>query len=280
MPHTIYVPAYTEDGRMITDQRTLRIMNEERTPEDDRRAYESLKAKDEAAKAARIQTEQKAREEKEFQVGAQAAAQYGIAPQALRSAGMEVARMLDAEQEMNARFEEKKQELAQKYQGPEAGNMARELNELHQKQDAELAAKFASNPVAEQVVGERIRGFRVQTSAWLQGEIQTRQKQYFDAVDQKCNNALAAQLNAMQPEQLGGALVRREQEMRALGRTPEQVNAARQNLLGSYFQNLAVANPAAFLETLASSSQAQNNGQPGQPPFPLLQKYKGAAKIN
>lgn len=45
MPHTIYVPAYTEDGRMITDQRTLRIMNEERTPEDDRRDYESLKAK-------------------------------------------------------------------------------------------------------------------------------------------------------------------------------------------------------------------------------------------
>ena len=71
---------------------------------------------------------------------------------------------------------------------------------------------------SEQVVGERIREFRVQTSAWLQGEIQTRQKQYFDAVDQKCNNALAAQLNAMQPEQLGGALVRREQEMRALGR--------------------------------------------------------------
>ena len=213
MPHSIFVPAYDDDGRLITDQRILRIMNEERTPEDDRRACESLKAPrqgDEAAKAARIQTEQKAKEEKEFQAGAQAAAQYGIAPQALRPAGMEVARMLDAEQEMNARFEAKKQELTRKYQGPEAGNMARELNELHQKQDAELAAKFASNPVAEQVVGERIRGFRVQTSAWLQGEIQTRQQQYFDAVDQKCNNALAAQLNAMQPEQLGGALVRRD----------------------------------------------------------------------
>ncbi len=263
MPHSIFVPAYDDDGRLITDQRILRIMNEERTPEDDRRAYESLKAKDEAAKAARIQMEQKAREEKEFQAGAQAAAQYGIAPQALRPAGMEGARMLDAEQEMNARFEEKKQELAQKYQGPEAGNMARELNELHQKQDAELAAKFASNPVAEQVIGERIREFRVQTSAWLQGEIQTRQQQYFDAVDQKCNDALAAQLSAMQPEQFGGALVRREQEMRALGRTPEQIGAARQTLLGSYFQNLATSNPSAFLEAVKQPDAAAGAGEPG-----------------
>lgn len=78
MPYTIYVPAYTEAGRMIADQRTLRIMNEERTPEDDRRDYESLKAKEDAAKAARAKAERKAREEAEFQAGAQAAAQYGI----------------------------------------------------------------------------------------------------------------------------------------------------------------------------------------------------------
>ena len=38
MPHSIFVPAYDDDGRLITDQRILRIMNEERTPEDDRRA--------------------------------------------------------------------------------------------------------------------------------------------------------------------------------------------------------------------------------------------------
>ncbi len=278
MPHSIFVPAYDADGRLITDQRILRIMNEERTPEDDRRAYESLKAKDEAAKAARIQTEQKAREEKEFQAGAQAAAQYGIAPQTLRPAGMEVARMLDAEQEMNARFEEKKQELAQKYQGPEAGNMARELNELHQKQDAELAAKFASNPVAEQVVGERIRGFRVQTSAWLQGEIQTRQQQYFDAVDQKCNDALAAQINGMQPEQLGGALVRREQEMRALGRTPEQIGAARQTLLGSYFQNLATYNPSAFLEAVKQPGPSIDQGAGNSNASSLQNPLTGLAK--
>ncbi len=263
MPHTIYVPAYTEDGRMITDQRTLRIMNEERTPEDDRRDYESLKAKEDAAKAARAKAERKAREEAEFQAGAQAAAQYGIDSQTLKPANMGVAQMLDAEQTMNAEFEAKKQELTQKYQKPDGGNIARELDELHQKQDAELAAKFARNPLAEQAIGQRNQEFRAQASNWLQSEISAKQQQYFDAVDKKCNDALSAQLYGMQPEQISGALSSRENEMRALGRTPEQVNAARQNLLGSYFQNLATSNPSAFLEATKQPQTDTGNGEAG-----------------
>ncbi len=263
MPHTIFAPVYLEDGTRIIDQRRLRMMYEELTPEDIQRDHESLKAKNEAAKAARIQAKQREEEEKEFQAGAQAAAQYGIAPQALKPAGMGIAQMLDSEQAMNSEFEAKKQELAQKYQGYDAGNMARELDELHQKQDAELAAKFANNPMAEQVIGQRNQEFRAQAANWLQTEISSKQQQYFAAVDKKCNSALAAQLNGMQPQQITNALTKREGEMQALGRTPEQIQTVKQTLIGSYFQNLATSNPAAFLEATKQLQKDIENGEAG-----------------
>lgn len=267
MPHSLFVPDYDEDGRLITDQRQLRIRNESRTPEIDRLAHQSLQARDEAIKAAHIQAEQKTKAEKEFQANAQAAAKYGIPPQALSPAGMGVAQMLDAEQELNARFEAKKQELAQKYQGPDAGNIVRELDELHQTQDRELTAKFANNPLAEQAIAARAQEFRSQAANWLQGEIQTKQQQYFDAVDKKCNDALTTQISGMQPERFSGALATRENEMRALGRTPSQIQAAKQALIGSYLQNLAVTAPSAFFEALkqpaAKERAASGSARPG-----------------
>lgn len=98
--------------------------------------------------------------------------------------------------------------------------MARELNELHSKQDAELATQFASNPVAEQAISMRGQ-FRQETGSWLQTAIQTKQQQYFDEVDRKCNDALVRQLSFLPPQQINSALAKRENEMRALGRTPE-----------------------------------------------------------
>ncbi len=262
MPHSLFVPDYDEDGRLITDQRQLRIRNESRTPEIDRLANQSLQARDEAIKAAHLQAEQKTKAEKEFQANAQAAAKYGIPPQALSPAGMGVAQMLDAEQELNARFEAKKQELAQKYQGPDAGNIVRELDELHQTQDRELAAKFANNPLAEQAIATRAQEFRSQAANWLHGEIQTKQQQYFDAVDKKCNDALITQISGMQPERFSGALATRENEMRALGRAPGQIQAAKQALIGSYFQNLAVTAPSAFFEAVKQPA-AKEGAAPG-----------------
>ena len=46
MPHSLFVPDYDEDGRLITDQRQLRIRNESRTSEIDRLANQSLQARD------------------------------------------------------------------------------------------------------------------------------------------------------------------------------------------------------------------------------------------
>ena len=270
MPYTIFVPDYDEEsGRRIIDQNELRIRNAERTPEDRQLAHESLKAQDEAAKAANQKAAEEAKKSEEFRVNSRAAQNYGITPDALKPASLGIAQMLDAEQDLNAEFEAKKQELGQKYQGPDVGSMARELDELHQKQDAELAAQFGSNSVAEQAIAQRNQEFRAGASAWLQTEIRTKQQQYFDTVDKKCNDSLAAQINAMQPEQISSALQTRENEMRALGRTPEQIGAARQTLLGSYFQNLANTNPSAFIEATASPGlaakqpQAKDNGEAG-----------------
>ena len=256
MPYTIYVPDYDENGRRIIYQRELRIRNEAITPERRQQIHLEMKAQDEAAKAAREKASEEAKRAEEFRVNAQAAAHYGIPPNELKPASMGIAQMLEAEQAMNAEFEAKKQELSQKYQGPDAGKIARELDELHQKQDAQLAAQFASNPMAEQAIAQRSQEFRAGASSWLQTEIQTRQQQYFDTVDKKCNDALSAQISAMQPEQITSALQTRENEMRALGRSPEQIQAAKQKVLGSYFQNLATTNPSVFLEAMASPGLA------------------------
>ena len=245
MPYTIFAPAKREDGTWIIDQQGLRQRWENRPVDYDELNLERIRQQKAQAEA-----------QQEFEAATSAAGAYGLDPEevSFNSSNMEVAHMLERDLSMQEEFENTLQERAAQVSGPDAVKLTREMSELNTAHDTELYSYALSDETARAVVMDRNMAFRSKAAEQLKQTIKTKQNEYFEQVNRKSDAHLAKQMSGLDAVKMLGCLAVRENEMRALGKTDDEIVTGKSALAARYFESQAGINPESVLAALKGLS--------------------------